>query len=98
MSHKATMALLALFVACFHPAVLADAGNWTNNHEGFVRSPASMSNGPTAAVDDAAKSFTADGKRAFAASLLAWGARFDRGENAASTKRWIKLTAPGGGP
>ena len=96
---KATNALITLLVFCFAPLVLADAGGRVGHHGVFVKCPVpTISNGPIAAVNDAARTFAADKKGAFAASPLVPRARFSRGGSAGRMKPWIKLTGPRGEP
>jgi hypothetical protein len=96
---KATTALIALLVFCFPPVALADSGNRAGRDGVFVKRPMlTMSNEPTGAVSDAARTFTADKKGEFAASPLVPRARFSRGGSAVRTKPWIKFTGPRGEP
>jgi len=99
MSCKVATALVALLVFCLAPVVLPGAGNRASHHAFVVKRPApTMSDRPTEAVNDAARTFTTDEKEAFAASRLVPCARASRGARAGRTKPWIKLTAPGGEP
>ena len=92
---KASTALIALLAFCLAPFILADTGSRLGV---FVKRPVStMSHDPIGAVNDTARTFTADKKRPFAASPLVARARFSRG-NAGRTEPWIRLTEPRGEP
>jgi hypothetical protein len=94
---KATTALIAVLVFGFPSVLLADTNNRVGHHRLFVQRPvATMSNGRTGAVNDAAKPFTAEEKGSFAVSPLVPSALFCRGGSSGRTKPWIKLTGPGG--
>ena len=97
MSRKAATTLAVLLVFGTASTVLADANNRTDYLGSFGRPVSMMSNGRTAAVNDAAKSFTTEKKASFAAPrpAIAQIPPFHR-DITGKTSVWIKLTEPGG--
>ena len=99
MLRKVTTALIALLVFGFPSVVSAQFNKRADNHSLFVQSRVSlMFNDRSGAVNDAARTFTTEDKRSFAALPRVPSVLFCRDESAGGTKPWIKLTAPSGDP